>query len=409
MEQILEGSLSRFEVPDLLTFLSMGRRTGVLVLERPNQETKVFLRDGRPVYATSTSDELRLGNLLVRLGKLNAEAVHDALVRKEASGGYRLGQLLLADRLLSEDELASLLKVQVSEVIFQTLDWRGGGFSFFDRVSPPAAAVTLEMDLQNLIMEGVRRIDARNRLGEVFSDLSMVVESVVNPERVKQSVTLTREEWQVYFLIDGRRSLGEICRLVGNSDELATLQILYHLVSARFVAVSPAPLGATPALPMVAFAAEAPGTQHLPEPQPPAGPIEVEFSAGLISRKVQDDTREIVSPNAVQYLGSAKAITLSRVVLYKDGSETSFPLTRDTYTMGRHRNNDIVITDPKVSSFHARIDRTPDGFCLVDLKSRNGSYLNGKRIESVLLSTADEIRLGTARLIYRVDYRTSDS
>lgn len=408
MEQILEGNLSRFEVPDLLNLLSMGRRTGVLVLERPSQETKVFLRDGRPVYATSTSDELRLGNLLVRLGKLNAEAVRDALVRRGGSG-YRLGQLLLADRLLSEDELASVLKVQVSQVIFETLDWRAGGFTFFDRVSPPAAAVTLEMDLQNLIMEGVRRIDARNRLGEVFSDLSMVVESVVNPERVKQSVTLTREEWQVYFLIDGRRSLGEICRLVGNSDELATLQILYHLVSARFVAVSPAPLGATPALPMVAVAAEAPGTQHLPEPQPPAGPIEIEFSAGLISRKVQDDTGEIVSPNAVQYLGSAKAITLSRVVLYKDGTETSFPLTRDTYTMGRHRNNDIVINDPKVSSFHARIDRTQDGFCLVDLKSRNGSYLNGKRIESALLRTADEIRLGTARLIYRVDYRTSDS
>jgi pSer/pThr/pTyr-binding forkhead associated (FHA) protein len=125
----------------------------------------------------------------------------------------------------------------------------------------------------------------------------------------------------------------------------------------------------------------------------------------LISRKVPDDTREVVSPNAVQYLGSAKAITLSRVVLYKDGTETSFPLTRDTYTMGRHRNNAIVITDPKVSSFHARIDRTQDGFCLVDLKSRNGSYLNGKRIESVLLRTADEIRLGTARLIY---HRLSD-
>src|SRR5262245_10948037 len=73
MEQILEGSLSRFEVPDLLIFLSMGRRTGILVLERPNQETKVFLREGRPVFATSTSDELKLGSLLVRLGKVSAD------------------------------------------------------------------------------------------------------------------------------------------------------------------------------------------------------------------------------------------------------------------------------------------------------------------------------------------------
>ena len=54
MEKILEGNLARFETPDLLTFLNMCRRTGVLVLERPDQETKLFLREGRPVFATST-------------------------------------------------------------------------------------------------------------------------------------------------------------------------------------------------------------------------------------------------------------------------------------------------------------------------------------------------------------------
>ena len=61
MEKVLEGDLARFEVPDLLTLLNMGRRTGVLVLERPDQETKLFFRDGDPVFATSTQEELRLG------------------------------------------------------------------------------------------------------------------------------------------------------------------------------------------------------------------------------------------------------------------------------------------------------------------------------------------------------------
>ena len=42
MEKILEGSLAGFEVPDLLAFLGQGGRTGVLVLERPDTETKLF-------------------------------------------------------------------------------------------------------------------------------------------------------------------------------------------------------------------------------------------------------------------------------------------------------------------------------------------------------------------------------
>ena len=66
-----------------------------------------------------------------------------------------------------------------------------------------------------------------------------------------------------------------------------------------------------------------------------------------------------------------------------------------------------MITDPKVSSFHARIDRTPDGFVLVDLKSRNGSYVNGHRIETALLKTGDEVRLGAAQARLQVDFTSA--
>ena len=43
---------------------------------------------------------------------------------------------------------------------------------------------------------------------------------------------------------------------------------------------------------------------------------------------------------------------------------------------------------------------------LVDLNSRNGCYVNGKRIQSRELQTGDEVRLGTAKLVYKVDYTT---
>lgn len=398
MERVLEGDLSRFEVPDLLTFLNVGRHTGVLLLERPEQETKLFFREGAPVYATSTRDTLRLGSLLVRLGKMTAPQLERVLAR--LGSGYRIGQVLLQDKLLTEEELASVLKVQVSEVVFDTFEWSAGLFSFYDHVSPPATAVTLEMDLHNLIMEGVRRIDERGRLAEFFPDLAMVVESVVNPERVKASVTLTPEEWQVYFLVDGRRSLSEICRLAGNPDELSTLLILRHLAVAKFVRVVP---GAQDLAPKNVTVPAGGATQRRVA-EPPASRSQVEFSTGPPARKIDDDTKDVVTPKAIQYLKASNTITVSRLVLLKDGAESSFPLTRDTYTLGRHRNNDIVVSDPKVSSFHARLDRGSDGFTFVDLKSRNGSYVNGRRSTTALLKTGDEIRLGTAKLVYRVDY-----
>jgi hypothetical protein len=289
----------------------------------------------------------------------------------------------------------------VSEVIFDTFEWKEGVFSFWDRVPPPATAVTLIMDLQNLIMEGSRRIDERGRLGEVFKDRDMVVEAMANPDRVKNSVTMTPEEWKVFFLVDGRRSVGEICRLAGNPDELATLEILHHLVMAKFVAVlPPAPASVPPAPPTGAHATQR-STGQMPALPPGSS---VRFQSGEIRpRRLPDDTAEIVNKKAVQYMARPARPVMSRLVLLKEGGETSFPLTRDTYTVGRHRNNDIVISDPKVSSFHARLDRSADGFTVVDLKSRNGSFINGKRVETGLLKNGDELKMGPAKLVYRED------
>jgi len=319
VEKILDGNLARFEMPDILTFLNMGRRTGVLVLEHPDQESKIFFREGRPIYATSTKEDLRVGNMLVRQGKVKTAELERILEMRQP--GQKIGEALLQHRILRQDELASFLKIQVSEVIFDTFVWKKGLFSFYDKVPPPETAVTLAMDLQNLIMEGVRRIDERGRLSEVFPDLNMVAEAVANPERVKSSVTLTQDEWQVLFLVDGRRSLSEICHLAGNPDDLSTLQILHRLVSANLVTVVEPMLvraavpdaDAEPLLPVGELTHRAPL-----ERTPTAAPVNVQYSGPVSDRRVADDTKEIVSAKAVAYLGLNK-IMVGRLILVEQG------------------------------------------------------------------------------------------
>jgi len=402
MEKILEGSLSHFEVPDLLTFLNLGRRTGVLVLECADRESKLFFREGRPVFATSTADDLRFGSLLVKFKKIDPETL-DRVLHARPTG--RIGQALLQAKVVTEEELASLLKVQVSEVIFDTFEWHQGVFAFFDKVSAPVTAVTLDIDLQNLIMEGVRRIDERSRMAEAIPDRGVIVEPIANAERIKQSVTFTPNEWRVFFLVDGRRSVDEICRTVGDPDDLATLQIIHNLVQAKFARLVPARSADSEPLPGTLFGKSPTSLLGAAVGAPSPN---VEFAPPVPVRKDEDDdTKEIVNPRAQPYLADANKVTISRLVLLKDGVESSFPLVRDSYALGRHRNNDIVITDAKASSFHARIDRSPEGFVLVDLKSRNGCWLNGKRVATARLKTGDEIRVGMARLVYRVDYQSA--
>lgn len=65
-------------------------------------------------------------------------------------------------------------------------------------------------------------------------------------------------------------------------------------------------------------------------------------------------------------------------------------------TFGRGRENDFVVSDPKVSNFHMKIILSDDGkIKVVDEKSLNGTYVNGKRIPGeMFLSKGDFIRIG---------------
>jgi len=83
------------------------------------------------------------------------------------------------------------------------------------------------------------------------------------------------------------------------------------------------------------------------------------------------------------------------------------PLGGDRVTIGKDPSNDVVLTtDATVSRLHAVIERFPSGWCLRDLGSRNGTFVNGERILSErVLHAGDEIRVGGTRLVYRAEDR----
>jgi DNA-binding CsgD family transcriptional regulator len=71
-------------------------------------------------------------------------------------------------------------------------------------------------------------------------------------------------------------------------------------------------------------------------------------------------------------------------------------------TLGKASENDIALDDPSVSHLHAVLERFPAGWCVTDLGSSNGTWLNGERIwSSRRVRHDDEIRIGQTRLLFR--------
>lgn len=63
-------------------------------------------------------------------------------------------------------------------------------------------------------------------------------------------------------------------------------------------------------------------------------------------------------------------------------------------SLGRDSSCSLVLNDPFISLRHCRIERNPDGFLLRDLRSRNGTFLNGAKVLEAQLQDGDRIQLG---------------
>jgi len=87
-----------------------------------------------------------------------------------------------------------------------------------------------------------------------------------------------------------------------------------------------------------------------------------------------------------------------------DGNEFVFDLLEDRLSIGRDSKNDIVIDNSFISGFHAEFLRQEDGsYEVVDLKSSNGTYVNGKRVVQARVKGGDKVSFGQLAARYKDD------
>jgi pSer/pThr/pTyr-binding forkhead associated (FHA) protein len=86
-----------------------------------------------------------------------------------------------------------------------------------------------------------------------------------------------------------------------------------------------------------------------------------------------------------------------KLIVSENGESREVDLTGSVLDIGRGSENQVVIKDPRSSRRHCRVRQTPQGWILEDLKSRNGTTLNGSPVAQNLLKSGDEFRIGNAR------------
>jgi len=79
----------------------------------------------------------------------------------------------------------------------------------------------------------------------------------------------------------------------------------------------------------------------------------------------------------------------------QDGAAKDFEIGERSITIGRSPDADIILLDEKVSRVHCGIRLWDGEFYIKDLKSKNGTYVNGRRVEVNKLKSSDVIKIGS--------------
>jgi len=95
-------------------------------------------------------------------------------------------------------------------------------------------------------------------------------------------------------------------------------------------------------------------------------------------------------------------------VITGDGQISNFPIMKEKITIGRSKENGLVLPDNTVSRHHAEILKTETGYIITDLASYNQTTVNGKPIDIVPLKHGDKIQIGLTKLSFLEDVETPD-
>ena len=167
---MLTGNLRTMGLPEILQWISAGRKSGTLELERGLIRKKILFSEGNIHSSWSNDPRESLGQFLIRTRRVSEQQLFKALLRQEKEGRL-LGTLLIEEGLLDEATLRRALRDKAQESIYDVFLWTEAQFEFKDGLLPLNISVYLDMPVTAVILEGIRRVDEWARIREVLPSL----------------------------------------------------------------------------------------------------------------------------------------------------------------------------------------------------------------------------------------------
>ncbi len=151
------GKIQATPLPVILESLQNEKATGTLTVSWSNIEKCIHIKDGQIIFATSSDEHDRLGQVLLKEGMISAEKLEAALKLYSKNVGLKkLGAILVENGFIAPKDLFSGLKAQVKEIIYSLFLWDDAQYRFEGQL--PADTIKLQINMHELLRDIIQRM-----------------------------------------------------------------------------------------------------------------------------------------------------------------------------------------------------------------------------------------------------------
>lgn len=226
MDLDLQGSIEKFTLPEIFQLIAVSRKSGTLGIQKDESIVMIYFRNGDIVYGYGPRQTYHLGQLLKERGLLTAQQLDEAVIAQaRTENSLRLGEILIKKRFIDRADLEKVVREQIEQLLYSLLSWQSGSFKFYEDQFPTEEEITVNLSVENVILEGLRRHDEMSMIKEVLPDFEQVYSISASQKGRSRAVTMEAAEWNIMALVDGFRSVNDICELssMEREDALKTM------------------------------------------------------------------------------------------------------------------------------------------------------------------------------------------
>jgi len=234
----LRGDVKTFSLTAIVRLINAEAKTGVLTVAGEGRKSLVYFKDGKVVFTSGyRAKELRLGALLKANNLITEEKLQEMLKISKVVE-KRLGTLLLERGYISKENLVRILSYQVKEAITEILAWPDADFQYTEGLDGFVEDIRFEVDPLRLVTEAQQW----GRYRRIIPHDDIIFQ--IKPGALRTKSIYAGAALRVLLLIDGKRTVTQIIAETGYS-RMAVYRALASLLNAEAIA-RPSEIGQSP-------------------------------------------------------------------------------------------------------------------------------------------------------------------